>query len=745
MSARRLPAIAMTEAQAQPMQIPDTLLQPAGQLPETAAAAQRFRVLVVDDDPMVRRAVADLVSSRARQVRQCGSAAEAIDIMRGEPIDLVLLDLNLPDANGLEVMHWVGDQRPRATFIVVSGDERIESAIAALKSGAHEYIRKPFEPAALLRSVENALAARKLEWENSAMRARLEHSERLHRYFVDNSPDLIFALDSQGYFRFVNDRFVALLGYTREELCAMHYSVIVEGEDLRHVEWAFRERRTGERASRNVEVRLKARIAAVESTAEGAALTVAVSAVGMYGEGLPPSTGALFGTYCVARDISARVRAEKIIEFHAFHDALTGLPNRNLFRDRLRHAIAETRRRRKQLAVLFIDLDRFKLVNDTYGHLKGDQLLQQTGSRLRKCLREADTLCRIGGDEFVALIAELDQREDAEAVAGTILQELAAPFALGAEKFHTTVSVGIAVYPGDGANEEELIRNADLAMYQAKRKGKNGFACFSPELSTHYAERLQFEQDLRGAVQRNEFEVYYQPIHNVRTRVVERLEALLRWRHPSHGLLSPSRFIGIAEESGQIRELGEFVLDSACAQLAGWRAGGAGGLGVSVNLSPRDFDRNDLVERVMQATGRHGLPPGALELEITENVLIEDMDAVSRRASRLRGEGVRIAIDDFGTRYSSLGYLQTLPISTIKIDQSFVRDLGLRSSSDSIVAAMIGIARGLSLGIVAEGVERAEHLASLQGLGCELMQGYLFSRPLPGAEVGEYLAHSRPH
>ncbi len=730
------------------MQIPDSLLQPARQLPEPAAAPERFRVLVVDDDPMVRRAVADLVSSRARQVTQCGSAAEAIELMRREPIDLVLLDLNLPDANGLNVMQWAGDHRPRATVIVVSGDDRIESAIAALKSGAHEYIRKPFEPAALIRSVENALAARKLEWENSAMRTRLEHSERLHRYFVDNSPDLIFALDAQGYFRFVNDRFVALLGYSRDELSAMHYSTIVQDEDLPHVEWAFRERRTGERASRNVEVRLKARNAAAESAADGAAVTVAVSAVGMYGEGgdgVPPASGGLFGTYCVARDISARVRAEKIIAFHAFHDALTGLPNRTLFRDRLRHAIAETRRRRKQLGVLFIDLDRFKLVNDTYGHLRGDQLLQQTGSRLRKCLREADTLCRIGGDEFVALIADLDRRQDAEAVAGKILQELAAPFALGAEKFHTTVSVGIAVYPGDGANEEELIRNADLAMYQAKRKGKNGFACFSPELSTHYAERLQFEHDLRGAVERKEFEVYYQPIHNVRTRVVERLEALLRWRHPSHGLLSAARFISIAEESGQIRELGEFVLDSACAQLAGWRAGGSGGLGVSVNLSPRDFDRNDLVERVMQATGRHGLPPGALELEITENVLIEDMDAVSRRASRLRGEGVRIAIDDFGTRYSSLGYLQTLPISTIKIDQSFVRDLGLRSSSDSIVAAMIGIARGLSLGIVAEGVERVEHLTSLQELGCDVMQGYLFSRPLPGAEVGEYLAHSRPH
>jgi diguanylate cyclase (GGDEF)-like protein/PAS domain S-box-containing protein len=716
------------------MQIPEDLLQPA---PRAAESAKRFHVLVVDDDPLVCDAVAALVASDARQVTQCGSAAQAREIMRREPVDLVLLDLNLPDANGLDLVRGGGNGHPTATVLVVSGDDRIDSAIAALRSGAREYIRKPFEPAALLRSVENALAARKLEWENGVMRARLEHSERLHRYFVDNSPDLIFALDARGYFRFVNERFVTLLGHGKDKLCAMHYSTIIQDEDLPHVHWAFRERRTGERASRNVEVRLKGDFAGTD----GDPLTVAVSAVGMYGEGGAPkaSGGGYLGTYCVARDVSARVRAEKIIAFHAFHDALTGLPNRTLFRDRLRHAIAEARRRRKLIAVLFIDLDRFKLVNDTYGHLRGDQLLQRTASRLRKSLREADTLSRIGGDEFVALISDLDARQDAEAVAGKIVNELAAPLGVGAEEFQPTVSVGIALYPGDGANEEELIRNADLAMYQAKRRGKNGMAFFSPELSSLYAERLQLEHDLRGAIQRREFELYYQPIHNVRTGTVERFEALLRWRHPSHGLLSPARFISIAEESGQIRELGEFVLDSACAHLARWRSAGAAALGISVNLSPRDFDRNDLVERVMQAARRHGLPASALELEITENVLIEDMDAVARRASLLRGEGVRIAIDDFGTRYSSLGYLQTLPISTIKIDQSFVRDLGLRSSSDSIVAAMIGIARGLSLGVVAEGVERTEHLESLQALGCEVMQGYLFSRPLPGPEVGEYL------
>ena len=606
-------------------------------------------------------------------------------------------------------------------------------------------MRKPFEPVALVRCVENAIEARKLAWENTVMRMRLEHSERLHRYFVDSSPDFIFALDPQGRFRFVNDRVVTMLGYSREELFGMHYSAVIDEEHLLHVKWALGERRAGERASRDIVVRLIPRGSDAESGQDETSTTVSLSAVGIYDDaGDNSGSGRRFlGTYGVARDISARLRAEQIVEFHAFHDALTGLPNRTLFRDRLNQAIAEMRRRRKALAVLFIDLDRFKIVNDTYGHLKGDHLLQQTASRLRKCLRETDTLSRIGGDEFVALVPDLEGRQDAEATARKILHELAEPFSLGSEPFRTSVSIGVAVYPGDGPNEEELIRHADLAMYQAKRKGRNGIVFFSPELSTHHADRLQFEHDLRGAVKLREFETYYHPIHNVRTGDVERLEALLRWRHPSRGLLLPGRFISIADDSGQIRELGEVVLDAACSHLAKWRSSGAGDLGVSVNLSARDFDHDDLIERVMGVTRRHGLPPNALELEITESLLIEDMDEVSKRASRLRAEGVRIAIDDFGTRYSSLGYLHTLPISAIKIDQSFVRDLGLRNTSSSIVAAMIGIARGLRLDLVAEGVERTEHLESLQSMGCDVMQGYLFSRPMPAGEVSDYLVSTR--
>ena len=726
------------------MAYPDSLLQPNDHRPTPAPLA---RLLIVDDDPMVGTAVTDLLRAPDRTITVCANGADAIRRLGAEPPDLVLLDLSLPDMTGLDILRWMKKARRTPIVIVVSGNESIDSAIQALKLGAHEYVRKPFEPAALAKSVANALASRQLEAENARMRSLLEHSERLHRYLVDNSPDLIFALDANGCFRFVNDRFAAIVGYTKAEVAGLHYSAIVPEQNLGPAQWLFRERRTGNRAARDVEFTLQ-RKAAGDGTEEADRLvTVAASAIGIYRDGVAGETPAqrFVGTYVVGRDITARKRAEKIIEFHAFHDSLTGLPNRTLFRDRLSQAIAFGRRHQKNLAVLFIDMDRFKLVNDTFGHLTGDQLLQQAASRIRKCLRSTDTLCRLGGDEFIALVSELESREDAEKVATKIIGEMNAPFLLGHGTFTTGASIGVAVFPDDGTSEEELIRNADAAMYQAKRRGKNRMNFFAADINAQHQERLRLEHDLRGAVQRGEFEVFFQPIHNVRTGTVESLEALVRWRHPLFGLLAPGRFIHIAEEAGHIRELSDFVLDAACEHLANWRSSGHSDLAVAVNLSPRDFDQPDLVQRVRHVLDRHAVPSSALELEITENVLIEDMDAVSKTASQLRSHGVRIAIDDFGTRYSSLAYLQSLPINAIKIDQSFVRDLGLRGSSSSIVRAMIGIARGLDLDFIAEGVERDEHLKSLREYGCEVMQGYLFSRPMPGADVDTYLARCATH
>ena len=707
-------------------------------------AQEVLRLLVVDDDPRLRALIVELVQGGGREVFQCGTAAEAMRILDEQCIDLAVINIGLPEMTGMNLMNWIRGRGMDPSVIVVSGDESVESAITALRCGAREYIRKPFEPAVLQRAVDKVLVACRQANEASLMKAHLEQSEGLHRYLVTHSPDLIFALDDNGRFWFVNDRFTSLLGYEKDELIGIHYSVIVHHDDLRAARWACSERRNGPRASSNVEIRLRRR--APEGAAIGATpiATVVISAMGIYAQSNDhePSQRRFLGTYGVARDISDRKQTEQILSFHATHDALTGLPNRSVFLDRLRQAIVRARRMfldKGHVAVLFIDLDRFKVVNDTYGHVRGDHLLQQVAARLRRCLRGSDTLSRIGGDEFVALVPELAGREGVEAVATKILDELREPFLLGDGEFRTSVSIGVATYPEDGASEQELMRNADLAMYQVKREGRNGIRFFTPEMNTVWAKKLEFESELRAAMDAGALEVHYQPIHNLAAGRVEALEALVRWRHPVHGLVDPGRFIHVAEESGLICSLGEHVLDLACADLKTWQQLGFPHLRVAVNLSAREFDRPDLVDLVIDTLKRHAVSPEALELEITESALVEDMDTVADRAGRLRRAGVRIAIDDFGTRYSSLGYLPSLPISGIKIDQSFIRDLGARSSSASIVLAMIGIARGFELSLVAEGVEKQEHVDSLRAFGCDVMQGFLFSQPMPAALVGEYL------
>jgi diguanylate cyclase (GGDEF)-like protein/PAS domain S-box-containing protein len=718
--------------------MPDTLPTPADSpalypsAPDAGAAG--VRILLVDDEPSIRNAVMELIGQSGRDIVQCGSGREALQLLAAGGIDLALLDIRLPDMTGLDILAQVRRAGSAVRVIIVSADDQVDSAIAALRFGAYEYVRKPFEPAALRRTVDNALAQLRLERENEGMRMRLEQSERLHRYLIDQSPDLIYTLDQAGRFTFVNERFDRLLGYRRDELIGTHYSEIVHREDVKRAEYAFNERRTGQRASSNVELRIK------RKGGDGSPCVIVLSAVGLYARRDASADGKSYvGTYGVGRDISDRKRAEEIVSYHAYYDVLTGLPNRTLFRDRLRQAIAQARRRRSHLAVMFIDLDRFKLVNDTYGHVRGDLFLQQVAGRLRRQLRSSDTLSRLGGDEFTVLVPDLRSAEDAALKAQQFLDALRRPFIVEGEELAATASIGLAVFPDHGVSEDELIRNADLAMYQVKRRGKDGVGFFAKEMSSLYSEKINLEGELRKALQRADFQVHYQPIHDVRKGTVECVEALVRWQHPTLGMLDPARFIYIAEETGVISLLSDRVLDCACAQLKEWRAAGFPKLRVAVNVSPRDFERGDFGERVVQALARHKLQPNGLELEITENVLIEDVDAAVDKIRQLRKTGVRISIDDFGTRYSSLGYLQRLPVNTIKLDQVFTREIDEAQPHSPIVLAIVGIAKGFGLHLVAEGVERAVHRDMLRNLGCQSMQGFLFSPAMTAQDMTRYL------
>lgn len=705
--------------------------------PTPLVVSQPSCILLVDDDSRVRDAVRELIAQPGRDILTCGTGREALVLLASHKVDLALLDIRLPDMTGMDIMDRMKRDGLNVRVIVVSADDQVDSAIAALRYGAYEYVRKPFEPAALRRTVDHALDQLRLQRENSGIRSRLEQSERLHRYLIEQSPDLIYTLDDSGRFTFINERFDRLLGFARDELIGAHYSTIVHPDDVKRAEYAFNERRTGQRASNNIELRVRRKIGEP-------ACTVVLSAVGLYTSvGDSGDKLGFIGTYGVARDISDRKRAEELVSYHAYYDVLTGLPNRTLFRDRLRQAVAQARRHRSRLAVMFIDLDRFKLINDTYGHVRGDLFLQQVAGRLRRQLRSSDTLCRLGGDEFTVLVPELRNAEDGALKAQQFLDALRRPFVVEGEEFSTTASIGLSVFPEHGANEDELIRNADLAMYQVKRRGKDGVGVFAREMSSLYSEKINLEADLRRALQRQELEVYFQPVHEVSRDIVECAEALVRWNHPKLGMLDPSRFIYIAEETGLISPLSDWVLECACEQLRQWRLDGFSNMRVAVNVSPRDFERGDFTDRIAQTLARHRVPANGLELEITENVLIEDVDAAVDKIRQLRKQGVRISIDDFGTRYSSLGYLQRLPVNTIKIDQVFIRELGDTSGHTPIVHAIIGIAKGLGLHLIAEGVERTSHRDALRRLGCNSMQGFLFSAALPGEELTRYLNRSR--
>ncbi len=698
---------------------------------------QPQRILIVDDEPRMRTSLRLLLECEGREILECETGDKALEALKSQEIDLILLDINLPDISGLEVMEWIAGNNIPTSMIMVSADVNIDSAIRALRGGVVEFVRKPHGLDELPRKVENALHRRKLERSHSLMTARLEQSERLHRFLVENSPDLIYTLDQEGRFIFINGRVESLLGYSREELIGKNYTVIVHEEDLEQAIYAFTERRNDERAISNIEVRLKCKDNRYRNF--GSRHIVAIlSATGIYDnvrDGLEEHTKRFMGTYGVATDISERKAAEETISFQALHDQLTHLPNRRLFKDRLELSLTQAKRYDRFVGAMFIDLDRFKLVNDTHGHAEGDELLKSVAQRLIRCVRAGDTLARQGGDEFTILLPDLVTPEDAAIIAEKILEELKVPFTVGGQEFRATASIGISIYPRDGENADLLLKNADIAMYKVKASGKNGYMYFADEMNSCYHERISLENELRQAIRNSEFELHYQPQINVNSNKIVGLEALIRWQHPEHGLLSPNGFIDLAEEIGLITDITDWVLNEVCRQQVLWRAMGLGDLRIAVNFSPQEFNNNDVVDRILSSLKKHDLPAQVLDVEITENLLLHDDVGVIEKVRQLRDRGVRISIDDFGTRFSSLNYLRKFPVNTIKIDKSFVRDLVEHHNPSPIIHAIIGIARGFGLHLLAEGVENDYQLRTLQELGCEDMQGYFFSKPLPSAEM----------
>ena len=443
-------------------------------------------------------------------------------------------------------------------------------------------------------------------------------------------------------------------------------------------------------------------------------------------------SGAVTHFVGVLNDVTYRKDAEARLNHLANHDPLTGLPNRNLLHDRLAHAIA--RRREGMAAVLFLDLDRFKLINDSYGHDVGDELLKAVAARLSACLRGEDTVARLGGDEFVVLLEDLPGIDAAASIAGKIAARLAEPLSVGGRELPLAASIGIALYPRDGRVPQDLLKNADTAMYRAKEAGRGGFCFFAGEMNMHALRRLTLENELRRALDGGELEVFYQPQVAMDSGRLLGAEALVRWRHPLKGLVAPADFIPVAEETGLIVALGEQVLRAACRQIADWQRRGLPPLTVAVNLSPRQFRQADLVATIAGILAETGADPARLELEITEGAAMQNADEAVAALRRLRAMGVGLAIDDFGTGYSSLSYLKRFPIDKLKIDRSFVQGVPDDGDDTAIVQAIAAMAGSLKLKLLAEGVESEAQRAFLESLGCAEAQGWLFGRALPAAD-----------
>ncbi|WP_018145969.1 EAL domain-containing protein [Thioalkalivibrio sp. AKL6] len=683
---------------------------------------QSVKILIADDDPGLLESLRGLLTIQGYPVRTAAGGGAAIEALREKHYDLLLLDLTMPELNGLDVLRFMQAAGLETLTVVVSGNSTVEDVAGALREGAHDYLKKPYEPAELLATVRNALHHKALEDANRTMRARLEKSERLHRVIVNNSPDIVFVLGADHRFRFVNSRVHELLGYARRDLIDRSVFDLVEPEDRDKAEYFFEQAASQHPHIRSVELALQPGTPSRSRRFfEVAVWPSSNSDDTDNGETL------IYGT---ARDITDRKESEAFINFQAYHDLLTRLPNRALFRDRVDVAISHAHRSGTQLAVLFIDLNRFKVINDSLGHTVGDRLLQEVAQRLQACTRKGDTLSRFGGDEFTLLIPGLASNEAAIQVADKILESLQAPFKIGDQELFVGASIGIAIYPDAGDNLEALIKNADIAMYREKSSGKTGVRVYSPDMGGHPPRRLQLEQDMRRALERDEFHILYQPQVDTETGHMVGVEALIRWDHPTLGLLGPAEFIPVAEETRLIVDLDRLTLRTAIREMQRHSRDGYPELRLAVNLSPVLVERDDFVEDFLGILGETGFPPDLLEVEITENLLMSDTPDTVHKLNRLGAAGVQIAVDDFGTGYSSLSYLQKLPIHTLKIDRSFTHTI-CREDEACIVNAIISMARGLQMNIVAEGVETEAHRDYLRDLECPMIQGFLFGQPAP--------------
>ncbi len=650
--------------------------------------------------------------------------ADALRAICNGDQDVCLIDYRLGEGTGIELVREAIAVGCRVPMILLTGQGDKETDIEATNAGAADYLVKgTIESSILERSIRYAIAhGRTLE--------TLQESEKRFRSVVESANDAIILIGQSGEITSWNRSAQTIFGYSESEILGQLISVLFPASFTAHLSQsdgcdpllASGLLRSGSRATD---------LTGRKQDGSEFPLEISLSSWET-GEGVFHSG--------IVRDVTERKSLEDQLTHQALHDPLTKLANRVLFRDRVEHAIDRNGRKHAPVAVLFLDLDNFKSVNDSLGHAAGDELLVSVTERLQTCLRTSDSPARLGGDEFAILVEDIENVDGAVIIAERIRNVLAAPFSVCGTDIFVGTSIGIATTSDVNESPEELLRNADVAMYLSKTNGKNRYTVFRSEMHDALIKRVQLEADMRCGIDKNEFEIFYQPIVDLQSERIVGMEALLRWNHPDHGVIPPRDFIPLAEETNLIIPLGDWVLEESCRQAREWQtAYGHEQLYITVNIASRQFQEDGLLRTVKSALDNSGLPPQCLILEITETTMLLNTDATIKKLTELKNLGVQLAIDDFGTGYSSLSYLQRFPVDILKIDKSFIDKIALGKEGAAVAKAIITMSDTLQLKTIAEGIESLGQQTELQGLGCELGQGFHFARPLRSADMSEFL------
>jgi diguanylate cyclase (GGDEF)-like protein/PAS domain S-box-containing protein len=680
-------------------------------------------ILLIQDQAPAAQSIIEALSSGSDecfQVQWVKRCSEGIEQLAG--VEAILLDLDLPDTRGIDTFHRLFSAAPKIPILVLidPGEESVGKL--ALQCGAQDYLLKSSIDCALLSKTLSSMIGR-----NAYSRGLLEDKERAQST-LNSIGDAVVSTDVCGRVTYLNAVAEQLTGWSHQEAAGHPLEEIFRIVDATTRESAQNPMMQAMRDNKAVALNpncVLIRRDGVEEAIEDSAAPI------------HDHTGAVTGAVMVFHDVSAARAMTLKMSYMAQHDGLTDLPNRILLNDRLSEAITLSARYQRKLAVLFLDLDRFKYINDSLGHVIGDCLLQSVAARLFTCVRSSDTVGRQGGDEFVVLLWEVRQAQDAAITAEKILDSLRAPHHIHGHEIHITGSIGAVTYPDDGTDVQTLMKRADMAMFHAKAAGRDSYQFFRPEMHARAIERQALEHSLHGAIERQELLLHYQPKLNLATRSIIGVEALIRWHHPQRGLVPPGQFIAIAEDCGLIVPIGQWVLREACRQACVWQAAGLPPLSIAVNVSSVELRMPRFAAGVREILTQTGLEPRYLELEITETGLLEDSRSVLDVLKELKDIGVMLTLDDFGTGYSSLNHLKRYPIDTLKIDHSMVRELTAQNNSCGLVGAVIDIGRSLHIPVVAEGVETPAQLGILLQHGCPQGQGYYLGRPLP--------AHSMHH